>query len=47
MTSKEYREMMNSDYDILERALWDKQLKDMEIPMLQEREMEFKYERLQ
>lgn len=47
MTSKEYTEMMNSDYDILERALWDKQLKDMEIPMLQEREMEFQYERLQ
>ena len=34
MTSKEYIEMMNSAYDILERALWEKQLKEMEIPML-------------
>ena len=33
MTSKEYTEIMNSDYDILERASWDKQLKEMEIPM--------------
>lgn len=37
-TVREYTAMINSDYDIPERASWGKQLKDVETPMVREEE---------